>query len=118
MMVKKILCVLMCASFVSPAYAGGRPYQYSDYSNYGRHQGVREYRPEYRSHHRKHRGSGTAVALIGGMIIGAAIAKNAQRPQPRTAYVERDWSPDCYDRTVTEQTLSGRLVTYTETVCR
>lgn len=117
MMVKKILGVLMCASFVSPAYAGGRPYQY-DYSGYGRAQNTREYRSERRDYHRRGNGSGTAVALIGGLILGAAIAKSAQRTETRAIYSERDFTPDCYDRKVTEQTVSGRLVTYIETVCR
>ena len=120
-MVKKILGVLMCASFVSPVYAGERPYQYSDYSSYsgyGRAQNAREYRSERRHYHRRGNGSGTAVALIGGIILGAAIAKSTQRTETRAIYSERDFTPDCYDRKVTEQTVSGRLVTYIETVCR
>lgn len=119
-MVKKILIAALCLSCVTPAYAGGRGYDYSgysSYSSYGRGQGNREYRSEYRDH-RRGRGTGTAVAIIGGMILGAAIAKSAQRPEQRVVYSDREWAPDCYDRKVTEQTLSGRLVTYTETVCR
>ena len=117
-MVKRILVTLLCLSSVSPAYAGDRDYQYSGYSSYGRSNGHHEDRSSHREYHRRGRGSATSTALVAGLILGAAIAKSAHRSETRAAYSEREWTPDCYDRKVTEQTLSGRLVTYTETVCR
>ncbi len=122
-MSKKILLVLLSLSIATPAVAGGRgEYNNGNNSGYGGHYNSDRGRSDYRDHSRRdhsRRGhsSGKALALIGGVIIGAAIAKSAERSTRKTYYAERTYAPRCYNQEVTERTLSGRLVTYTETFC-
>lgn len=112
-------------SLATPAFAGGRDRYDRGYGNgHGAYStlyvpaGYRD-RGHDRGHRHSGRGTGAAVALIGGMILGAALSKSAQRSETReVVYVEPPYQPACFDRRVTEQTLSGRYVTYTETVCR
>ncbi|MFM7028300.1 MAG: hypothetical protein ACKOXK_06455 [Chakrabartia sp.] len=112
-MTKKILALMIGLALSTPALADrGRYGGYS--SGYGHHHGSRT--------------AGTIAAILGGVILGAALASNGQRTQrsapnagyatPATPYDNGYDAPDCSDREVTEQTVSGRYVTYTETVCR
>ncbi len=121
-MTKKIFVFLLGCSLAAPAFARGPATYHGRYSDvyngrstYGSGYG---HRPEYRRHNHSGRTAGTIAAIVGGAILGAAIAKSGQRTSASVAYVEPDFRPACYDRRVTEQTLSGRYVTYTETVCR
>ena len=112
---KKIFLVLLSLSMATPASAGGRDhyqagYNAGSYNSYRRHS-------EHRDHSRARNGGGTAVALIGGVILGVALASSNRAKQRDVVYVERDYQPRCYDRQVTEQTVSGRYVTYTERTC-
>ena len=126
-MMKKILAVAVGLALCAPAFAerpGGRHGGY--YSGYAA--------PRYEGrHHHGSRTAGTIAALLGGVILGAALSSSSKRDQrPETvttyvapaptyaepAYVEPSYSSSCYDRQITEPTASGRYVTYTETVCR
>lgn len=118
-MSKRFLMVLLSLSLATPAFAGDRddfgrgyyPNAGAYYSGYGRPR-------EYGEHHFGGRGFGTAAAIVGGLILGAAIANSGQtRSSPNTVYAQPVYTPRCYDRQVTEQTVSGRYVTYTERVC-
>lgn len=115
-MSKKIILVLLSLSLATPAMAGGR----DRYNNgYGTYSGYGNAHNSYRGHsNHRSRGSGTAVALIGGVILGAALASSNRARAREVVYVEQYEAPRCYDRQVTEQTVSGRYVTYTENVCR
>ncbi len=117
-MSKKILLVLLSLSIATPAVAGGRgEYNNGNNSGYGGHYNSDRGRSDYRDHSRRGHSSGKALALIGGVILGAAIAKSAERNTRKAYYAERTYAPRCYNQEVTERTLSGRLVTYTETFC-
>jgi hypothetical protein len=117
-MSKKIFLVLLTLSIATPAVAGGRgEYNNGNNSGYGGQYNSDRGRSDYRDHRRRGHGSGKALALIGGVILGAAIAKSAERNTRKVYYAERTYAPRCYNQEVTERTLSGRLVTYTETLC-
>ena len=114
-MSKKIILVLFSLSMAAPALAGSRDGYQASY-NSGRYNSYRGH-SEYRDHGRRGHGAGTAVALIGGVILGVALASSNRAKQRDVVYVERDYQPICFDRQVTEQTVSGRYVTYTERTC-
>ena len=117
-MPKKIFLVLLSLSIATPAVAGGRgEYNNGNNSSYGSQYNSDRGRSDYRDHRRRGNNSGKALALIGGVILGAAIAKSAERNTRKVYYAERTYTPRCYNQEVTERTLSGRLVTYTETFC-
>ena len=117
-MPKKIFLVLLSLSMATPAVAGGRgEYNNGNNSSYGNQYNSDRGRSDYRDHRRRGNNSGKALALIGGVILGAAIAKSAERNTRKVYYAERTYTPRCYNQEVTERTLSGRLVTYTETFC-
>lgn len=121
-MPNRVLIGILSLAIASPALAGGR-HGYSDYrSGYNHHRGGYN---SYGHSHRHHHGGGTVAALVGGVILGAIIASPkrnspAVTSAPQVAYAEPEWAPapSCYERRVTEQTVSGRYVTYNETVCR
>lgn len=120
-MSKKIILVLLSLSVATPAMAGGRDRYnngYGAYSGYGNVQNSYRGHSKYRDYNHRGRGSGAAVALIGGVILGAALASSSRAQARDVVYVEQYQAPRCYDRQVTEQTVSGRYVTYTENVCR
>ena len=117
-MSKKIFLVLLSLSIATPAVAGGRgEYHNGNNSGYGSQYNSDRGRSDYRDHSRRGHGSGKVLALIGGVILGAAIAKSAERNTRKVYDAERTYAPRCYNQEVTERTLSGRLVTYTETWC-
>ena len=117
-MSKKIFLVLLSLSIATPAVAGGRgEHNNGNNSGYGSQYNSDRGRSDYRDHSRRGHGNGKALALIGGVILGAAIAKSAERNARKIYYAERTYAPRCYNQEVTERTLSGRLVTYTETLC-
>jgi hypothetical protein len=117
-MSKMIFLVLLSLSIATPAVAGGRgEYHNGNNSGYGNHYNSDRGRSDYRDHSRRGNGSGKVLALIGGVILGAAIAKSAERNTRKVYDAERTYAPRCYNQEVTERTLSGRLVTYTETWC-
>ena len=117
-MPKKIFLVLLSLSMATPAVAGGRgEYNNGNNSSYGSQYNSDRGRSDYRDHRRRGNNSGKALALIGGVILGAAIAKSAERNTRKVYYAEGTYAPRCYNQEVTERTLSGRLVTYTETFC-
>ena len=110
--------VLLSLSLATPALARDRDdfargYYSNGYNQFGGYGRPRE----YGGYRHGSRGVGTAAAVIGGLILGAAIANSAQPRAPRTVYAEPVYTPRCYDRQVTEQTVSGRYVTYTDRVC-
>lgn len=113
-MKKLALTVLLCLTVASPALAGGRDRydrgQSGRYDTYGSH----DYPAEHRRHDRGDRVPGILAAVMGGVILGALAARSSQASE--NAYESR-YAPRCYDRKVTEQTLSGRYVTYVEQVC-
>jgi hypothetical protein len=117
-MSKKILLVLLSLSIATPAVAGGRgEYNNGNNSGYGGHYNSDRGRSDYRDHGRRGHSNGKALALIGGVILGVAIAKSAERNTRKVYYAEPTYAPRCYNQEVTERTLSGRLVTYIETLC-
>ena len=117
-MSKKIFLIILSLSIAAPAVAGGRgEYNNGNNSGYGGQYNPDRGRSDYRGQGRRGHGGATAWALIGGVILGAAIVKGAQRNKRDAYYVERTYEPRCYNQQVTERTLSGRLVTYTESIC-
>ena len=90
--------------------------------------GYRQHNPYESGHHRsRHHNNGgrLAAGLIGGIIIGALLAdsgKSERRVEPTyspQAYPQWAEPVDgaCQERQITERTMSGRLVTYSETLC-
>jgi hypothetical protein len=127
MKMKKILAATVALAMCAPAFAGRPDGRYGGYySDYNA--------PRYETHrHGGSRTAGTIAALLGGAILGAALASSSKSnrrvekvttyvtPAPTyavPAYVEPADQSTCFDRQITEPTASGRYVTYTETICR
>jgi hypothetical protein len=112
-MKKAAFTILLCLAISSPALAGGRDRYDRQDGRYNTH-GRNDYPAEHRRHDRADRVPGILAAVMGGVILGAIVAQNSRTPEHGQ---ESRYSSRCYDRKVTEQTLSGRYVTYVEQVC-